>query len=106
MYKPRIAITMGDPGGIGLEVFFKAINSYQYDWPFHPILIVPNNVLEHPYYKKFIDYLSIKKFKNESLLKDQTLYTVDPESRIESFQIGKHTHLIMVSFHMIHSLKH
>ena len=52
---------------------------------------MPNNVLEHPYYKKFIDYLSIKKFKNESLLKDQTLYTVDPESRIESFQIGKHT---------------
>ena len=44
--KPRIAITLGDPGGIGPEVVCKALLSLG-NTPFEPVIVGPASVLGH-----------------------------------------------------------
>ena len=39
MRKPIIAITMGDPGGIGPEVIAKTLKSFEYSDQYHYLLI-------------------------------------------------------------------
>lgn len=47
MYKPLLAITMGDPAGIGPEVIIKAFLSGKFTHSFRPLVIGDKKVMDH-----------------------------------------------------------
>ncbi len=46
MLKPKIAITIGDPAGIGPEIVFKAVNSLKVQRVCSPVVVGDKNVIE------------------------------------------------------------
>lgn len=75
MKTPVIAISMGDPNGIGPEVALKFLNQSNLSNSI-PVLIGSGNVLE--YYSEICDiHLPLRTFTEEDLLENGNVYLVD-----------------------------
>lgn len=85
--KPRILLTMGDPGGVGLEVIAKALKHFGSDWPFTPILVASKQVFEHPFHQDQFSGIPSDSLGKEPL-KTGVLYTEFVDD--SEFTIGDH----------------
>ena len=45
MLKPKVAITIGDPAGIGPEIVFRAVNSLKVQRVCSPVVVGDKNVI-------------------------------------------------------------
>jgi 4-hydroxythreonine-4-phosphate dehydrogenase len=75
MRKPVVAISMGDPNGIGLEVILKFLKQYDLSNSI-PVLVGSANVLE--YYSVTCDiHLPIRTFSKKDTLENGNIYLVN-----------------------------
>ena len=57
MLKPKVAITIGDPAGIGPEIVFRAVNSLKVQRVCSPVVVGDKNIISKYFYIN-------KKYKN------------------------------------------
>ena len=86
--KPRLLLTMGDPGGIGLELIAKSLSQLGPNWPFIPIIVASKNAIEAPFHQALFNPFTISEDLS-SPLQDHTIY-VSLISENHDYTIGNH----------------
>ncbi|MFC1752066.1 4-hydroxythreonine-4-phosphate dehydrogenase PdxA [Thermoproteota archaeon] len=94
MKLPVIGITLGDPGGIGPEVTFKAVLKQVKDHAYIPLLFGSKSVIDHPFIKQnYLKNVSLTHLSPEELESTEfhgdTLYFVDCGELPAPYVIGQ-----------------
>lgn len=73
---PVLGITIGDPGGIGSEVIFKALKGHL-DLPFIPLILGSESVLTHPEIQSLCQDLPLQSYESSMPLQKGVIYHAD-----------------------------